>query len=147
MQLPIYNLYPDTWHRPGGLTLQEAVCIANQQAGRQRSCEECISCGTDSDGGEPEYAQSWPVCNRFERYQYLKSFPFKRAPERCFQLDFFASPYAYVMDGWQEGWHRSQAFEIWCRSDRFGRYHGPLEPAVEQWEAEGGSVLIQEGAG
>jgi hypothetical protein len=51
-----------------------------------RSCLNCRNLGSECDGGEPEYSVSWPSCNKVERYQYLKSFPFKKRMS-CFRYE------------------------------------------------------------
>ncbi len=57
------------------------------------NCQSCRHLSSDNDGGEPESSVSWSVCSKFERYQYLKSFPFKKTMP-CWQPDFWASKFA-----------------------------------------------------
>jgi len=56
-------------------------------------CETCRHLSSDNDGAEPESSVSWPTCGKVERYQYLKSFPFKKTMP-CWQPDFWASKFA-----------------------------------------------------
>ncbi|WP_018125595.1 hypothetical protein [Desulfovibrio oxyclinae] len=44
----------------------------------KESCGYCEHLTTECDGNYPELAVSWPACAKVERYQYLKSFPFKK---------------------------------------------------------------------
>lgn len=64
-----------------------------------RSCHKCRFLGSEDDGNFPEFVISWPSCNKVERYQYLKSFPFKKRMP-CFrnQLRMY-----YGRTGWFEG--------------------------------------------
>lgn len=57
------------------------------------NCSSCAYLGRESDGGEPEYSVSWPVCEKFPRYEYLKSFPFKKEMA-CWHPDFWDSKFA-----------------------------------------------------
>ena len=65
------------------------------------NCHSCIYLGSDNDGGEPEYSVSWPVCTKFERYQYLKPFPFN-TEQKCWQPDFWQSKFTKLIDGRNE---------------------------------------------
>lgn len=65
------------------------------------NCSTCIHLGSDDDGGEPEYSVSWPVCNKFERYQYLKPFPFK-TEQKCWEPEFWASKFTDMINGSDE---------------------------------------------
>lgn len=65
------------------------------------NCESCVYLGSESDGNYPEFAISWPVCRKFERYQYLKPFPFK-TEQKCWEPDFWASKFAEKIDGSDE---------------------------------------------
>ena len=51
-----------------------------------RSCHNCKYLGSESDGNYAEFEISWPCCDRVERYQYLKSFPFKKRMS-CFRYE------------------------------------------------------------
>lgn len=62
------------------------------------NCENCANLGSESDGGEPEYSVSWPVCHKFERYEHLKPFPFK-TEQKCWEPDFWASKFTDMVDG------------------------------------------------
>jgi hypothetical protein len=57
------------------------------------NCSTCRNLGQESDGGEPEYSISWDVCNKFPRYEHLKSFPFRKEMD-CWQPDFWYSKFA-----------------------------------------------------
>ncbi len=68
------------------------------------SCANCstgMHLGSDDCGGEPEYSVSWPVCNKFDRYQYLKPFPFK-TEQKCWEPDFWASKFTNTINGTDE---------------------------------------------
>ncbi|MEM7697208.1 MAG: hypothetical protein AAF236_02250 [Verrucomicrobiota bacterium] len=54
-------------------------------------CLNCQSCHYVSDGDYGEHR--WHECSEVERYQYLKSFPFKKTMD-CWRPDFFASKFA-----------------------------------------------------
>ncbi|HYE17979.1 MAG TPA: hypothetical protein VEA69_06025 [Tepidisphaeraceae bacterium] len=130
VSLPLINI-----HRHGdieqtcrSISLREAICIANREADRQWSCEECEHCGHESDGGEPEYAVRWIVCHKFPRYHHLKGFPFKKAPARCFQLDYFASAYA-AADDWEDESRTNEVLAVWRQTDRYGRYVPSSSPS------------------
>lgn len=57
------------------------------------SCANCSTCARlGSDGDGPEYNGSWPICNKVERYGYLKSFPFKKEMP-CWEPDFWHSKF------------------------------------------------------
>jgi len=56
------------------------------------NCGTCVYNGNEDDGNYPEYAISWPFCNKFERYQYLKPFPFK-TEQKCWEPSFWASKF------------------------------------------------------
>ena len=128
------------------LTLREAICIANREAAeRQFSCNDCRHLGSESDGGEPEYAVSWPICEKFPRYEHLKSFPFKRAPKKCFSLDFFASAYVDAADFERmsqsdDGNDLDAALEAWRNADEFGRFIGPDRAELDRMAWEGGAA-------
>lgn len=57
------------------------------------NCASCACLGTEDDGNFPEHAISWPVCHEFERYQYLKPFPFN-TEQKCWQPEFWQSKFA-----------------------------------------------------
>jgi hypothetical protein len=57
------------------------------------NCSTCCYLGSESDGGEPEYSTSWPVCRKFPQYEYLKSFPFRKEM-RCWEPEFWVSKFA-----------------------------------------------------
>lgn len=65
-----------------------------------RSCAKCRYLGSEDDGNYPEFAISWPACDLVERYQYLKSFPFKKRMP-CFR---YHRP-------WEYNWEKD---EVWC---------------------------------
>lgn len=144
--LPILNRLRqnDDWDRPASITLAEAVCIANREAERRWSCQECESFTSDDDGGDPPSA-SWPICRRYEHINNLKNFPFKRAQLHCFTLDYWASAYAAAGIDFEAGTLIPQVLEVWRRTDRYGRYLGPLEPQTEQWETDGGADGLPKG--
>lgn len=58
------------------------------------NCETCKHLGSDGDG--PEYNGSWPVCNKVDRYGYLRSFPFKKDMP-CWEPDFWKSKFCQDM--------------------------------------------------
>ena len=58
------------------------------------NCETCAYLGSEGDG--PEYNGTWPVCNKFERMGYLKSFPFKKEM-KCWHPEFWRSKFAKMI--------------------------------------------------
>lgn len=54
------------------------------------NCSTCSRLGIDGDG--PEYKGSWPVCNKVDRFGYLRSFPFKKEM-KCWEPDFWHSKF------------------------------------------------------
>lgn len=54
------------------------------------NCSTCSHLGSDGDG--PEYNGSWPVCNKVERFAYLRSFPFKKEM-KCWSPEFWHSKF------------------------------------------------------
>jgi hypothetical protein len=60
------------------------------------NCKSCAFLGSDGDGGEPEYAVDWPVCDKVARYQNLRSFPFKKEMP-CWEPNFWESKFADEM--------------------------------------------------
>jgi len=72
------------------------------------NCETCIFLYTECDGNYPEFAIEWPACERFSRYQHLKSFPFKKEMG-CWEPEFWHSKYA----GWMKyGTHKEMTILI-----------------------------------
>lgn len=63
-------------------------------------CESCSYCGTDSDGGEPEYVVSWMVCEKpgNEGFNNLKTFPFKKRM-KCHLPEFWYTKFAEAVGG------------------------------------------------
>jgi hypothetical protein len=57
------------------------------------NCSTCELIGSNDDGNFPEFVVSWPCCDRFEQYQHLKSFPFKKEM-KCWQPSFWHSKFA-----------------------------------------------------
>lgn len=55
------------------------------------NCETCGCLGSDGDGWE--YNGSWPVCEKIEKYSYLKSFPFKKEMP-CWEANFWHTKFA-----------------------------------------------------
>lgn len=56
------------------------------------NCSTCGLLSSNDDGGEPEYCVSWPCCDKYESYQYLKSFPFKKEM-KCWRPGFWFSKF------------------------------------------------------
>lgn len=74
-----------------------------------RSCLKCRRLGSECDGGEPEYSVSWPSCDIVERYQYLKSFPFKKRM-KCFRYHLVVNDFiSFMTKKWAGG--------IWAEHD------------------------------
>lgn len=65
------------------------------------NCSTCAYLGSESDGGEPEYSQSWSVCRQFPRYEFLKPFPFK-TEQKCWVPEFWHSKHTSMIDGSDE---------------------------------------------
>ena len=65
------------------------------------SCKTCLHLGSDDDGNFPEFVISWPICNKVDRYQYLKSFPFKKEMD-CWEPEFWHSKFADMVNGCDE---------------------------------------------
>ena len=59
------------------------------------NCSTCAFCRYESDGDFGEYR--WNECAKFERFQYLKSFPFKKTKD-CWEPNFWASKFATEID-------------------------------------------------
>jgi hypothetical protein len=67
-------------------------------------CANCSTCAyicSESDGAEPEYSVSWPVCRQFEQYEHLKPFPFK-TEQKCWEPGFWHSKFTDLIDGSDE---------------------------------------------
>ena len=64
------------------------------------NCQTCGYLGSESDGGEAGYSNSWATCDKkgHERYQYLKPFPFKKE-QKCWTPNFWASKFSDMIDG------------------------------------------------
>jgi hypothetical protein len=60
------------------------------------NCQTCHYLGSESDGAE--YSTGWPSCGKVDRYQWLKSFPFKKEM-RCWEPSFWHSKFAEHFDG------------------------------------------------
>ena len=88
------------------LRLKEAsgIAVAN--------CETCGNLGSEDDGGDPP-CQSWPVCHRFDRYCYLRSFPFKKEMN-CWTPHFWHSKFAGKING--EKTHDDAVFAEWNKA-------------------------------
>jgi hypothetical protein len=65
------------------------------------NCSTCANLSSESDGGEPEYSESWPVCMKFSRYEFLKPFPFK-TEQKCWEPEFWHSKFTSIVDGTDE---------------------------------------------
>ena len=57
-----------------------------------RSCLNCRHLSSEDDGNFAEYVVSWPCCGIVERFQYLKSFPFKKRMP-CFKNNLIVDDY------------------------------------------------------
>lgn len=91
------------------------------------SCGTCMHLGSDGDG--PEYNGSWPVCNKVERYTYLKSFPFKK-PMACHRLGFWHSPWSDLVG---IGCKTQEELDASIR-DAFAKYWAWFETAYPEGE-------------
>ena len=60
---------------------------------KKANCGTCAYLGTETDGNYVEFAIEWPICEKVERYQYLKSFPFKKEMP-CWEPEFWHSKQA-----------------------------------------------------
>ncbi len=60
------------------------------------NCLSCAHLGSEDDGNYPEMAISWYVCEKFNRYQYLKSFPFK-TEQKCWEPEFWHSKFTEMI--------------------------------------------------
>lgn len=70
-------------------------------------------------------------------YENLKSFPFKRAPQKCFELDFWASAWVdAVIDS--EGENDPAALAAWQSADRFGRLTAPARETRDARDGDEG---------
>ena len=66
-----------------------------ERVGIERAnCASCAYRGSDDNGGSPEYSVSWAICEKFERYQYLKPFPFT-TEQKCWEPDFWHSKFVH----------------------------------------------------
>lgn len=72
------------------------------------NCSTCEHLGSEDDGNFPEYAVSWPVCEREgnEQYKYLKPFPFN-TEQKCWEPEFWASKFTDGIDGSDESIEKS----------------------------------------
>lgn len=77
------------------------VTILARMGIEKANCETCSYLGSDDDGNYAEFAISWPVCTKFPRYQYLKSFPFKKEMT-CWSPEFWHSKFANIVNGSDE---------------------------------------------
>lgn len=60
------------------------------------NCETCIHLGSEGDGNWPEYEITWPVCNKIQRMENLKSFPFKKEM-KCWYPNFWVSKFVEMI--------------------------------------------------
>jgi hypothetical protein len=70
-------------------------------------CANCLTCahlGNEGDGYE--YNGTWSVCNKFDRYSYLKPFPFK-TEQKCWEPEFWNSKFTKLIDGSDESVSRA----------------------------------------
>jgi len=65
----------------------------NDLAAAPSGCLNCAYLASDSAGGDAQWDQSWPICEKFPRYSALKTFPFKKRMP-CFRLGFWQSEFA-----------------------------------------------------
>lgn len=63
---------------------------------KNANCKTCANFDFESDGEEYSY-YSWPVCRKFDRYQYLKPFPFK-TEQKCWTPCFWHSKFTEEID-------------------------------------------------
>lgn len=75
------------------IKLNTGIAVAN--------CQSCAHLSYENDGGEPEFSTSWAVCRKFEKYQYLKPFPFK-TEQKCWTPEFWQSKFTKLIDGSDE---------------------------------------------
>lgn len=55
------------------------------------NCSTCGCLGSDGDGYE--YGGNWSTCNKYDKFVYLKSFPFKKEMS-CWEPDFWHSKFS-----------------------------------------------------
>lgn len=85
------------------------------------NCESCVHLGCESDGGEPEYAVAWPACDKVARYQYLKSFPFKKEMG-CWEPNFWYSKFAeQLTDEQVQAWPWAPALDAFEEARRMAQ--------------------------
>ena len=65
------------------------------------NCSTCAYLGSEDDGNYSEMGISWDVCQKFDRYQYLKPFPFK-TEQKCWEPEFWHSKFAELKTGEHE---------------------------------------------
>ncbi len=81
---------------------------------RHRECKECRSFYDDSEYGDYGEVYSYcPRCYRFPRYDNLKTFPFKNAPEKCFIPNFWLTKYSSTWE--PEGPRRDAAWAAYYK--------------------------------
>lgn len=84
------------------------------------NCNSCAYLGSECDGGEPEYSQSWPVCRKFPLYEYLKPFPF-RTEQKCWEPNFWHSKFTELIDGSDDSLNSA-----------FGAFNAACEDAIPE---------------
>jgi hypothetical protein len=88
------------------------------------NCHTCMYQGSDDDGAEM-CPVSWPICNKFPRYENLKSFPFKKEMS-CWEPDFWRLPDGmFPIDVGADG-DAERAFD-----DAIEKFMKALEPFIE----------------
>jgi hypothetical protein len=101
------------------LKLASGISVAN--------CATCGNLGSEDDGGDPP-CRSWPICHRFDRYGYLRSFPFKKEMS-CWTPHFWHSKFADKING--EKPNDDAVFAEWNK-------------AIDEAEADGKAALKEQ---
>jgi len=60
------------------------------------NCQTCTYLGTDGDGNYPEMGVTWPTCLKYQNYENLRSFPFKKEM-KCWKPNFWHSKFATML--------------------------------------------------
>jgi hypothetical protein len=92
------------------------------------ACVTCFHLGSEDSGGDyPEHI--WSTCEKIDKYNNLKSFPFKKEMS-CWEPDFWFSKFADLVDGTDKSVDDAmEAFCIALKGDRqvIGQNQSPKE--------------------
>ena len=115
----------DSPHLRGPMTREDLriiVGLGNMEAVKPHSCEECAHYSPAFTSYEYPDDYDPPSCSVREANANLKTFPFKHAPQRCFELHFWCSAYCHVVvECDEQGDHLTHpAWSMWQATDANG---------------------------